>query len=157
VVQIAQQAIQEKTSEGGSTITQTLSNTAVQEASGGSKNVNQVIRHAAQILANRAGVPVEKVEAVIIQIALQIAQSQGKSIIAQSIFEIANQIVQNPDGVLAQAILKLVKQDDGGKSSHTTIVIKNVVKSSGGGDGGGNNKSYRIVNNFKPEIIVSQS
>jgi hypothetical protein len=46
--------------------------------------------------ANGAGVPVEKVEAVIIQIALQIAQSQGKSVTGQSIFQLANQIVQNP-------------------------------------------------------------
>jgi hypothetical protein len=135
VVQIAQQTIQEKASNGGN-ITQTLSNAAVQQASGGSKNVNQVIRHAAQILANRAGVPVEKVEAVIIQIALQIAQAQGKDITGQSILQIANQITQNPNGVLAQAILKLVNQDDGGKSSKTTTVIKNVVKSSSSGGGG---------------------
>ncbi|HKG72178.1 MAG TPA: hypothetical protein VKA87_09765, partial [Nitrososphaeraceae archaeon] len=101
VVQIVQQTIQEKVSSGGSkNITQTLSNAAVQQASGGSKNVNQVIRQAAQILANRAGVPVEKVEAIIIQLALQISQAQGKSITAQFIFQIANQIVQNPAGVL---------------------------------------------------------
>ncbi len=68
---------------GGSSknITQTLSNTAVQQASGGSKNVNQVIRQAAQILANRAGVSVEKAKAVIIQMAIQMSQAQGKSII----------------------------------------------------------------------------
>src|SRR5918992_363205 len=132
------QTIQEKTSSGGSSknITQTLSNTAVQQASGGSKDVNQLIRQAAQILANRAGVPVEKVETVIIQIALQIAQAQGKSITGQSILQIANQITQNPNSVLAQAILKLVNQDNGGKSSKTTTVIKNVVKSSSGGGGG---------------------
>ena len=129
VVQIVQQTVQEKASSGGSkNITQTLSNTAVQQASGGSKNVNQVIRQAAQILANRAGVSVEKVEAVIIQIALQISQAQGKAITGQYIFQLANQIAQNPNGVLAQAILKLVNQDDGGKSSKTTTVIKNEVK-----------------------------
>jgi hypothetical protein len=138
VVQIVQQTVQEKASASSDSknITQTLSNTAVQQASGGSKNVNQVIRQAAQILANRAGVPVEKVEAVIIQIALQIAQAQGKDITGQSTLQIANQITQNPNGVLAQAILKLVNQDDGGKSSKTTTVIKNVVKSSSSGGGG---------------------
>ena len=83
VVQIVQQTVQEKASSGGSkNIIQTLSNTAVQQASGGSKNVNQVIRQAAEILANRADVPVEKVEAIIIQLALQISQAQGKSITA---------------------------------------------------------------------------
>jgi hypothetical protein len=102
VVQIVQQTVQEKASGGGSkNITQTLSNTAVQQASGGSKNVNLVIRQAAQILANRAGVSVEKVEAVIIQMALQISQAQGKVITGQFIFQIANQIAQNPNGVLA--------------------------------------------------------
>jgi hypothetical protein len=107
-----------------------------------------VIRQAAQILANRAGIPVEKVEAVIIQIALQISQSQGKSITAQSIFQIATQIVQDLNGVLAQAILKLVNQDDGGKSSQTVNIINNVVK--GGGDGSG---SQKITNKLK--VIVN--
>jgi uncharacterized membrane protein YgcG len=121
---------------GSNNLIQSLSNAAVQEASGGSKNVNQVIRQAAQILANREGIPVEKVEAVIIQIALQIAQERAIS--GQYIFQLANQIVQNPNSVLAQAILKLVNQDDGGKSSHTTTIIKNYVKvsSSRSGDGG---------------------
>jgi hypothetical protein len=129
IVQVVQQTIQEK-ADGSKNITQFLSNVAVQQASGGSKNVNQVIRQAAQIIANRADVPVEKVEAVIIQIALQISQAQGKSITAQFIFQIANKIIQNPNGVLGQAILNLVNQDDCGKSSHTTTVIKNYVKSS---------------------------
>jgi hypothetical protein len=81
VIQIVQQTLQEKDSSGSSNnITQSLSNAAIQQASGGSRNVNLVIRNAAQILANRAGVPVEKVEAVIIQIALQFAQAQGKAI-----------------------------------------------------------------------------
>jgi hypothetical protein len=148
VVQIVQQTAQEKAGRGdgaGSSsknITQTLSNTAVQQATGGSNNVNQVIRQAAQILANRAGVPVEKVEAVIIQIVLQIAQAQGRAITGQYIFQLANQIIQNPNGVLAQAILQLVNQDDGGKSSHTTTIIKNVIKirGGGGGDNGDNGK-----------------
>ena len=142
VVQIVQQTVQEKASSGGSkNIIQTLSNTAVQQASGGSKNVNQLIKQAAQILANRAGVPVEKVEAVIIQMALQIAQAQGKSFTAQSILQIANQIIQNPNGVLAQAILQFVKQDDGGKTGGTTTIIKQVVKSGGGSSGSGGGSS----------------
>ncbi|MDP8941454.1 MAG: hypothetical protein M3M84_02795, partial [Thermoproteota archaeon] len=93
-----------------------------------SKNVNLVIRNAAQTLANRAGVPVEKVEAVIIQIALQFAQAQGRAITGQYIFRIANQIIQDPNGVLAQAILQLVLQDNVGKSSQTTTIIKNVIR-----------------------------
>jgi hypothetical protein len=134
VIQIVQQTVQEKASGGGGAggssknITQTLSNTAVQQASGGSKNVNQVIRQAAQILANRAGVPVEKVEAVIIQIALQIAQAQGKDITGQSILQIANQITQNPNGVLAQAILKLVNQDDVVKAAKLRQLSKMLLK-----------------------------
>ena len=142
----------------GLNISQTLSNVAVQQASGGSKNVNQVIRHAAQIIANRAGVPVEKVEAVIIQLALQISQAQGKAITAQFIFQIANQIIQNPNGVLGQAILNLVDQDDGGKSSHTTTVIKNYVKSSSNSrsDGGGG-KDHDEPPKQPPPIIDSDS
>ena len=85
VVQIVQQTIQEKASSISNNITQSLSNVAVQQASGGPKNVNLVIRQAAQILANRAGVPVEKVEAVIIQIALQFAQAQGRAITGQCV------------------------------------------------------------------------
>ncbi len=135
VVQIVQQTLQQKASSSSNNITQSLSNTAIQEASGGSRNVNLVIRNAAQILANRVGVPVEKVEAVIIQIALQFAQAQGKSITGQYIFQLANQIIQDPNGVLAQAILQLVTQDDGGRTSHTTTIIKNVIKIRGGGGG----------------------
>jgi hypothetical protein len=49
---------------------------------------------------------------------------------------------------LAQAILKLVNQDDGGKNSQTITIIKNVVKSSsssssGGGDGDGKDGDER--------------
>jgi hypothetical protein len=109
VIQIVQQTLQEKASSDSINITQTLSNAAVKQASGGSTNVIQVIRQAAQIIANRAGVPVEKVEAVIIQIVLQIAQAQGKDITGQYIFQLANQIAQNPNGILVQAILQLVK------------------------------------------------
>jgi hypothetical protein len=130
VVQIVQQTIQEKASSISNNITQSLSNVAVQQASGGSKNVNLVIRQAAQILANRAGVPVEKVEAVIIQIALQFSQAQGKAITGQYIFQLANQIIQDPNGVLAQAILQLVLQANVGKSSQTTTIIKNVIRIS---------------------------
>jgi hypothetical protein len=97
VVQIVQQTIQEKASSISKNITQSLSNVAVQQASGRSKNVNLVIRNAAQTLADRASVPVEKVEAVIIQIALQFAQAQGRAITGQYIFQIANQIIQDPD------------------------------------------------------------
>src|SRR5215208_1606279 len=164
VVQIVQQTVQQKASSGGSkNITQTLSSTAVQEASGGSKNVNQIIRQAAQILANRAGVPVEKVEAVIIQIALQIAQTQGKSFTAQSIVQIATQITQNPNGVLAQAILQFVKQDDGGKTGGTTTIIKQVVKSGGGssrdggrsGDGGSTININILIQNIVQQAVIN--
>ena len=130
VVQIVQQTIQDKASSISNNITQSLSNVAVQLASDGSKNVNLVIRQAAQILANRAGVPVEKVEAIIIQIALQFAQAQGRAITGQYIFQIANQIIQDPNGILAQAILQLVLQDNVGKSSQTTAIIKNVIRIS---------------------------
>lgn len=75
---------------------------------------------------------------------MQIAQAQGKTITGQYIFQLANQIIQNPNGVLAQAILKIVNQHDGGKSSHTTTIIKNVIKisSGGGGDNGDNGKPH---------------
>jgi hypothetical protein len=136
IVQIVQQTIQEKASSISKNITQSLSNVAVQQASGGSKNVNLVIRNAAQILANRAGVPVEKVEAVIIQIALQFAQAQEKAITGQYILQLANQIIQDPNGVLAQAILQIILQDNVGKSSQTTTIIKNVIKISREDDSG---------------------
>jgi hypothetical protein len=124
-MQVAQQIIQEKSSTGkdvsGSVVTK-----AVQTATGAtSNNINQVIRQAAQTLANAAGVPVEYVEAVIIQIALQIAQAQGKAISGQTIFEIANQVAKYPNGVLAQAIIQLVKQYmvDNGKTGQTVQII----------------------------------
>ena len=62
--------------------------------------------------------------------ALQFAQAQGKVVTGQYIFQLANQIIQDPNGVLAQAILQLVNQDDGGRTSHTTTIIKNVIKIS---------------------------
>jgi hypothetical protein len=133
ITQIAQQIIQEKSSTGkdvsGSVVTK-----AVQTATGAtSNNINQVIRQAAQTLANAAGVPVEYVEAVIIQIALQISQAQGKAISGQTIFEIANQVAKYPNGILAQAIIQLVKQymADNGKTSQTVNIINNVIKTGG--------------------------
>src|SRR5215217_5795867 len=133
VMQIAQQIIQEKSSTGkdvsGSVVTK-----AVQTATGAnSNNINQVIRQAAQTLANAAGVPVDYVEAVIIQIALQVSQAQGKAISGQTIFEIANQIAKYPNGILAQAIIQLVKQYmiDNGKTGQTVQIINNVIKTGG--------------------------
>src|SRR5919112_1608960 len=133
VMQVAQQIIQEKSSTGknvsGSVVTK-----AVQIATGAnSNNINQVIRQAAQTLANAAGVPVEYVEAVIIQIALQISQAQGKAISGQTIFEIANQVAKYPNGILAQAIIQLVKQYmvDNGKTGQTVNIINNVIKTGG--------------------------
>jgi hypothetical protein len=133
VIQVAQQIIQEKSSTGkdvsGSVVTK-----AVQTATGAaSNNINQVIRQAAQTLANAAGVPVEYVEAVIIQIALQISQAQGKAISEQTIFEIANQVAKYPNGTLAQAIIQLVKQYmvDNGKTGQTVQIINNVIKTGG--------------------------
>jgi hypothetical protein len=105
--------------------------TAVQEASGGGKNVNDLIRQAAQIISKQAsGVPLQNIESIIIQMALQTSKAQGKAIAGQTIFEVANQIVRNPNGVLTQAIIQLAKQDthDGGKTGQTVNVIKNVVK-----------------------------
>ena len=137
-----QKTIQEKKSSGKD-ITQSVVNTAVQEATGGGKNVNDLIRQAAQIVSRQApGVPLEKIESIIIQIALQFSQSKGKAITGQAIFGIANQIVQNPNGIFTQAIIQLVKQDtnDGGKTGQTVTVIKKVVKESddrGGGDSNG--------------------
>jgi hypothetical protein len=143
VVQIVQQTVQEKASSGTKNITQSLSNTAIQEASGGSKNVNQVIKQTAQIISKQTGVSIEKIESIIIQIALQIAQAQGKDITGQSILQVANQIAKNPNGIFTQVILQLVKQDsdDGGKSGHTVKIINTVVRD--GGDTEDNNKPSR--------------
>ena len=131
--QVAQQITQEK-SNTGQNISESIVTKAIQIATGANpSNVKQLIRHAAQVLSNRASVPVEKVEAVVIQIALQISQEQGKAITAQSISQIVNQIAQNPNGVIAQAILKIVKQytDDNGKTGKMVNIIDNIIKSSG--------------------------
>jgi hypothetical protein len=120
--------------------------TAVQEASGGGKNVNDLIRQAAQIISKQAsGVPLQNIESIIIQMALQTSKAQGKAITGQTIFDVANQIIRNPNGILTQAIIQLAKQDtnDGGKTGQTINVIKKVVEvSKGGGDsnGGGNGR-----------------
>ena len=137
-IQVAQQITQEKSSTGQN-ISESIITKAVQTATGANpSNIKQLIRNAAQLLANKASVPVEKVEAVIIQIALQISKVQGKAMTAQSITQIVNQIGQNPNGVIAQAILKVVKQyaDDNGKTGKMVNVIDNMIES-----GGGNNKT----------------
>jgi hypothetical protein len=65
------------------------------------------------------------VEAVIIQIALQVSQAQGKAISGQTIFEIASQVAKYPNGILAQAIIQLVKQYmvDNGKTGQTVNIL----------------------------------
>jgi hypothetical protein len=96
---------------------------------------------------------------VIIQIALQIAQAQGKSFTGQSILQLATQITQNPNGVLAQAILQLVLQDNIGKSSQTTTIIKNVIRISREGNSGYEkprppNKQLALSISFAKDTIV---
>jgi hypothetical protein len=61
--------------------------------------------------------------------ALQTSKAQEKAITGQTIFEVANQIIHNPNGVLTQAIIQLAKQDtnDSGKTGLTVNVIKKVV------------------------------
>ena len=73
---------------------------------------------------------------------MQIAQAQGKDITGQSIFQLANQIANNPNGIFTQLILQLVKQDtdDGGKNGHTVKIIKTVVKGDGGSSNSNNNQ-----------------
>jgi hypothetical protein len=131
--QVAQQITQEKSSTGQN-ISESVVTKTIQIATGAnSSKVKQLIGHAAQTLANRAGVPVDKVEAVIIQIALKISQEQGKATTAQSVSQIVNQIAQNPNGVIAQAILKIVKQytDDNGKTGKMVNIIDDMMKSGG--------------------------
>ena len=137
VAYIIEQIIQQKAR--GKNISQSLVNIAVQLVCGGSGNVNENVRQAAQIIANQAGVSVEKVESILVQIALQIFKTQGNVVTAQSICQIANHIAHNPNGIIAQTILQLVKQDtdDGGKSGETIQIIKKVVKSSEVNKGGG--------------------
>jgi hypothetical protein len=57
--------------------------------------------------------------------ALEISKAQGKAITGQTIFEVASQIKQNPNGVLTQAIIRLAKQDihDNGKTDQTSNLI----------------------------------
>ena len=130
VAYIIEQIIQEKAR--GKNISQSLVNIAVQLVCGGSGNVNEHVRQAAQIIANQAGVSVEKVESILVQIALQIFKTQGNVVTAQSICQIASHIAHNPNGIITQTVLQLVKQDtnDGGKSGETIQIIKKVVKSS---------------------------
>jgi hypothetical protein len=58
--------------------------------------------------------------------ALQTSKAQGKAVTGQTIFEVANQIIRNPNDVLTQAIIQLAKQDthDGGKTSETRFAYK---------------------------------
>ncbi|MDW0282629.1 MAG: hypothetical protein QN720_09010, partial [Nitrososphaeraceae archaeon] len=74
---------------------------------------------AAQIIAKQSpGIPLRNIESIIIQTSLEISKAQGKAITGQTIFEVASQIKQNPNGVLTQAIIQLAKQDihDNGKT-----------------------------------------
>ena len=133
---IVQKIIQEEAS--GRNTSQSIVNIAVQDASGGGKNVNDEIALAAQIIAKQSpGIPVENIESIIIQMALEISRAQGKAITGQTIFEIASQIKQNPNGVLTQAIIQLARQDthDSGKTGQTTDVIQKIVRGDNGGDG----------------------
>jgi hypothetical protein len=62
-------------------------NIAVQEASGGGKNVNDEIALAAQIIAKQSpGIPVRNIVSIIIQMALEISKAQGKAITGQMEF-----------------------------------------------------------------------
>src|SRR5919107_262700 len=137
VAYIIEQIIQERAR--GKNISQSIVNIAVRLVCGGSGNVNEHVRQEAQIIANQAGVSVEKVESILVQIALQIFETQGNVVTAQSICQIASHIAHNPNGIIAQTILQLVKQDtdDGGKSGETIQIIKKVVKSSEVNKGGG--------------------
>jgi hypothetical protein len=125
LLSIVQKIIQEQAS--GSSPSQSIVNIAVQDATGGGKNVNDEIALAAQIIAKQVpNIPVRNIESIIIQMALEISRAQGKAITGQTIFEIASQIKQNPSGVLTQAILQLAKQDthDNGKTGETVKVIR---------------------------------
>ena len=81
--------------------------------------------------------------------ALEISRSQGKAITGQTIFEVASQIKQNPNGVLTQAIIQLAKQDthDNGKTGQTVNIIKKTVQvtEKREKDGGGTNKKGQGV------------
>src|SRR5215208_1107306 len=154
VAYIIEQIIQEKAR--GKNISQSLVNIAVQLVCGGSGNINENVRQAAQIIANQAGVSVEKVESILVQIALQIFKTQGNVVTAQSICQIASHIAHNPNGIIAQTILQLVKQDtdDGGKSGETIQIIKKVVKSSEVNKGGGISSSSSSSSSSKEKFSV---
>jgi hypothetical protein len=110
LLQIVQKILQEQAS--GKSPSQSIMNIAVQDATGGGRNVNDEIALAAQIIAKQSpGVPVRNIESIIIQIALELSRAQGKAITGQTIFDIASQVKHNPDGVLTQAILQLAKKD----------------------------------------------
>jgi hypothetical protein len=146
-----QKIIQEITM--GKSIPQSIVNIAVQDASGGGRNVNDEIALAAQIIAKQfPGLPVRNIESIIIQMALEISRAQGKSITGQTIFEIASQIKQNPNGVLTQAIIQLAKQDthDNGKTGQTATVVQKVVKvsSNNGGSSKGNAQGAKESGGF---------
>jgi hypothetical protein len=131
LLQIVQKILQEQA--GGKSPSQSIVNIAVQNATGGGRNVNDEIALAAQIIAKESpGIPVRSIESIIIQMALEISRAQGKAITGQTIFEIASQIKQNPNGVLTQAILQLAKQDthDNGKTGQTVNVIKKAVQAT---------------------------
>jgi hypothetical protein len=131
LIPIVQKIFQEQAS--GKNPIQSIVNIAVQDATGGGRNVNDEIALAAQIIAKQSpGIPVRNIESIIIQMALEISRAQGKAITGQTIFEIANQIKQNPNGVLTQAILQLAKQDaqDNGKAGQTSKIIKTVIVES---------------------------
>src|ERR687889_561091 len=150
VAYIMKEIIQEKSS--GKSISQSLVNIALQLSCGESTNVNEHLRQAAQIIANQAGISTEKVESILIQIALQIFHSQGKVVTAQSICQIANQVAHNPNGIIAQTILQLVKQDthDDGKSSETIFHVKKVFNSKDDNKGGrSGNEDDKNRNNKK--------
>jgi hypothetical protein len=128
---IVQKILQEQAS--GKSPIQSIVNIAVQDATGGGRNVNDEIALAAQIIAKQSpGTPVRNIESIIIQMALEISRAQGKAITGQTIFEIASQIKQNPNGILTQAILQLAKQDtqDNGKTGQTANTVKTIVVES---------------------------
>ena len=84
---------------------------------------------AAQIISKQSpGIPLRNIESIIIQTSLEISKAQG-AITGQTIFEVASQIKQNPNGVLTQAIIQLAKQDihDNGKTDQTSNLIHKIV------------------------------
>jgi hypothetical protein len=119
----------------GKSISQSIVDIATQQASGGGKNVIEVLREAAVIISKQVpNVPLDNIESILIQMALQTSEAQGKAITGQTIFEMVNQIIRNPNGVLTQAIVQLANLDthDLGKTGQTVAVIQKVVKVGGG-------------------------